>query len=158
MPSRVQGSPSLDADINCTAVASYLPTLPRLAARHHLVDHGEATPSLYPRHPPVCLFMLDLSVTAGLSQGSPALVGIPRDDANNRRRRETPVLGGVTTIAENGDLIALSRSHRCPAPQGQGRGGRSKNAATGTRPTATTSISKQPLQHQWPATHRRRRP
>lgn len=56
-------------------------------------------PPLYPRHPPVCLFMLDLSVTAELSQGSSALVGIPRDDASRRRRRETSIHGGVTMIA-----------------------------------------------------------
>lgn len=46
LPSRAQGSPSLDADINCTAVASYLPTLRRLAARHHLA----ISPATVPLH------------------------------------------------------------------------------------------------------------
>lgn len=130
LPSRVQGSPSLGADINCTAVASYLPTLPRLAARHHLVDHGSATPSL-------STASANVPLHARSVRGSWALrclkfglgSGYRGTDDARRRRREASVLGGVAAIAEP----QMPRRART----GQGGRGRSKNAATGTRPTAT---------------------
>lgn len=101
LPSRVQGSPSLGADINCTAVASYLPTLPRLAARHHLADHGEATPSLSTASANVPLHARSGRDSWALRCLKLCLgSGYRGTDDARRRRREASVLGGVTTIAE----------------------------------------------------------
>jgi hypothetical protein len=99
-------------------VASYLPTLPRLAARHHLTHHPlnmatlarRGDPPLYPRHPPMYLFMLHLCLTAGLclsctKQVGTALVGMPRVIANRRPRETTGFFsGGVTIMANDAEI------------------------------------------------------